>query len=59
MPKHSHIHDTKMFAGIAAYYFSLLFITSVMTMTTNIVAEREHKNRDLMRSMGMYESAFW
>ena len=59
MPKHSHIHDKNMFAGIASYYFSLFFVTSLMTFTTNIVAEREKNIKHLMKTMGMYESAFW
>ncbi len=59
MPKHSHIHDPKSFDGLASYYFSLFFVISLMTFTTNVVAEREKDIKELMRAMAMRESAFW
>jgi len=48
-----------MFDGLASYYFSLFFVISLMTFTSNIVAEREKNIKELMSAMAMKESAFW
>lgn len=48
-----------MFDGLASYRFSLFFVISHMTFTTNVDAEREKKIKQLMRAMAMHESAFW
>lgn len=59
MPKHSHMHDTNMFSGIASYYFSLFFLTGLMTLTSDIVKEKEKRIENLMKILGMDKSAFW
>lgn len=59
MPKDSRTEGRHMFAGISSYYFSLFFIVSLMTFTMNVVAEKETNIKNLMITMGMYESASW
>ena len=59
MPKASRTEARHMFAGITSYYFCLFFVVSLMTFTMNVVAEKESNIKNLMVTMGMYESASW
>lgn len=59
MPKDSYVLEQAIFTAITSYYFTLFFINSLVTFVTNIVAEKEKKIKEIMRIMGMYDSAFW
>lgn len=59
MPKGSYVVEQPIFTAITSYYFTLFFINSLITFVTNIVAEKEKKIKEVMRMMGMYDSAFW
>lgn len=58
MPKDSFVKE-QVITGISSYYFTIFYMYSLITFVTNIVAEKEKKIKEVMRMMGMYDSAFW
>ena len=59
MPKGSYVSPNTLINTIASLFFALLFISSLVTFVTNVVAEKEKKIKEVMRMMGMVDSAFW
>jgi ATP-binding cassette subfamily A (ABC1) protein 5 len=60
MPKtETIIENTSIISEIAAYFFTLFFINNLITFVTNVVSEKENKNKEINKIMGMYDSTFW
>lgn len=59
MPKESYVEENATITALASLYFNLIYITSLITFVTNVVAEKEKKIKEVMRMMGMLDSAFW
>jgi len=60
MPKtETIIENTSIISEIAAYFFTLFFINNLITFVTNMVSEKENKNKEINKIMGMYDSTFW
>nr|APD26541.1 ATP-binding cassette transporter subfamily A member 5 X1 protein [Brachionus koreanus] len=59
MPKDSYVREQTIFDGIKSYYFTLIFLYSLISFVINIVAEKEKKNKEHMKLMGLSESMFW
>lgn len=59
MPKDPYVQEQAIFTAFTSYYFTLFFVNSLVTFVTNIVSEKEKKIKEVMRIMGMYDSAFW
>ena len=59
MPKKEYVEEQMWLTALSAYYFTIFFIYSLISFTTNVVMEKEKKIKEAMRMMGMYDSAFW
>lgn len=59
MPKDSSARDQTLFDGIKSYYFTLIYIYSLISFVVNVVAEKEKKNIEHMKLMGLKESVYW
>jgi hypothetical protein len=59
MPKKEFLNEQAITTGFSSFYFTLLFLHSLITFVTNVVAEKEKAIKEVMRMMGMYDSAFW
>ena len=59
MPKGVYVNEQAVFTVITSIYFTLFFVNSLVTFVTNVVAEKEKKIKEVMRMMGMYDTAFW
>nr|QNH67864.1 ATP-binding cassette transporter subfamily A member 5 [Brachionus rotundiformis] len=59
MPKESYVREQTIFDGIKSYYFTLIYLYSVTSFVINVVAEKEKKNKELMKLMGLKDSIFW
>lgn len=60
MPKtETIIENASILSEIAAYYFTMFFVNSLITFVTNLVSEKENKTKEINKIMGMYDSTFW
>lgn len=59
MPKGSYVDEAAIVTGLTSYYLTIFFINSLITFVVNVVSEKEKKIKEVMRIMGMYDSAFW
>lgn len=59
MPKKVYVNEQPIFTAVSSIYFTLFFINSLVTFVTNVVSEKEKKIKEVMRMMGMYDTAFW
>ncbi len=59
MPKKEYVQEQIWLTALSSYYFTVFFIYSLISFTTNVVMEKEKKIKEAMRMMGMYDSAFW
>jgi ATP-binding cassette subfamily A (ABC1) protein 5 len=59
MPKIGYIKEDPIFNGFTAYFFTIVYISSLVIFVTNVVSEKEKKIKETMRIMGMRDSAFW
>ena len=59
MPKDSYVRDQTIFDGIKSYYFTLIYMFSLTSFVVNVVAEKEKKNIEHMKLMGLNESIYW
>ena len=53
MPKEAYTDEVAFLTGISSFYFTLIYITSLVTFVTNVVSEKEKKIKEVMRIMGM------
>jgi hypothetical protein len=59
MPKAEYLNEQITLTGTASFYFTIMYVTSLVTFVTNVVSEKEKKIKELMRMMGMRDTAFW
>jgi hypothetical protein len=59
MPKNEYIKEDAIYTGVTAFYSTILYMNSLIIFVSNVVIEKEKKIKEMMRIMGMYDSAFW
>nr|QNH67926.1 ATP-binding cassette transporter subfamily A member 5 X3 [Brachionus plicatilis] len=59
MPKDSYVKEQTIYDGIKSYYFTLIYVYSLTSFVINVVAEKEKKNKEHLKLMGLSESIFW
>ena len=59
MPKDEHSSDISVIQAISSIYLVLAYSPFILSLTVNLVAEKEKKIKEGMRMMGMSDVAFW
>ena len=59
MPKDSYTPSTQAFSITASIYLVLAFVPYITALLVNLVQEKEQKQKELMRIMGMSDLAYW
>jgi hypothetical protein len=53
MPKNEFVEEQIWLTALSSYYFTVFFIYSLISFTTNVVMEKEKKIKEAMRMMGI------
>ena len=59
MPKGSYTPSLEAFSSSTGIYFVLAFTPYIIILVVYLVKEKEDKSKELMRIMGMQDSAYW
>jgi hypothetical protein len=58
MPKNEFVEEQIWLTALSSYYFTVFFIYSLISFTTNVVMEKEKKIKEAMRMMGKHFFTF-
>lgn len=59
MPKPSYVPDSSVIRSIAPIYYALVYSFCIQLLVISLVTEKQKKQKEVLKIMGMRDTAFW